>query len=414
MRASPIGYGRRVTVSARRLTDDDAEASRRLGWEAFGTPSTPPTEPPPPIDGDGRTWYGAFLADDAGTERLSARMLDRYFDSWFGGRRVPTAGIAGVTTAAEDRGQGLLSPLFGALLAGARERGAVISSLFPTAPKIYRRFGYEVVGDLVDVEVPAAALAAVDPPSSGSVRRAVAADVSAIFDCYGAWAATQHGPLSREGAAFASDRDGLLTDFTGVTVALDDHGTIAGYALWDRGQGYGPGAVISVEELIATSPDAYRGLLRTLGSFSSVTPTIKITTSGFDVIRTLLPALDWQVSKRSPYMINVIDVAGALTKRGYRYGYEAVLDFSVVDHFLDAGNGSYRLRVAGGRGRCERSRPEPEQREFTARGLAALYAGALPVAELRAAGLVRGGDPTTDSQWDGAFGGPALQIRDYF
>ena len=403
-----------MTVTARPLTDDDAEVSRRLGWEAFGAPSTPPTEPPPPIAGEGKAWYGAFVADDSGTEHLGARMLDRFFDSWIGGRRVATAGIAGVTTAAEDRGRGLLSPLFAALLAGARERGAVISTLFPTAPKIYRRFGYEVIGDLVDVEVPAASLAAVEPPTSGSVRRAVAEDVPAIRECYGIWAAAQNGPLTREGAALAADWDDLLTDFTGVTVALDDHGKLSGYALWDRGQGYGPGASIRVEEVIAGAPDAYRGLLRTLGSFSSVTPTIKITTSGFDAIRTLLPALDWSVIKRSPYMINVIDVAGALHRRGYRYGYEAVLDFSVVDHFIDANNGSYRLRVAGGRGRCERSRPEPEQRVFTARGLAALYAGALPVADLRAAGLVSGGDPATDSLWDGAFGGPAVQIRDYF
>jgi predicted acetyltransferase len=403
-----------VTVTARLLTDDDAEVSRRLGWEAFGAPSAPPTEPPPPIAGEGKAWYGAFVTDDAGTERLGARMLDRFFESWFGGRRVATAGIAGVTTAAEDRGRGLLSPLFTTLLTGARERGAVISTLFPTAPKIYRRFGYEVIGDLIEVEVPAASLAAVEPPAGGSVRRAVAEDVPAIRECYAAWAAAQNGPLSREGAALAADWDDLLTDFTGVTVALDDQGKLTGYALWDRGQGYGPGSSIRVEEVIAGTPDAYRALLRTLGSFGSVTPTIKITTSGFDPIRTLLPALDWAVIKRSPYMINVIDVAGAMNRRGFRYGYEAVLDFSVVDHFVEANNGSYRLRVAGGRGRCERSRPEPEQREFTARGLAALYAGALPMADLRATGLVSGGDPATDSLWDGAFGGPAVQIRNYF
>lgn len=403
-----------MTVSARLLTDDDAEVSRRLGWEAFGAPDPLPTEPPPPIAGDGKAWYGAFVTDEAGVERLGARMLDRHFESWFGGRKVRTAGIAGVTTAAEDRGRGLLSPLFGALLAGARERGAVISTLFPTAPRIYRRFGYEVIGDLVDVEVPAAALAAVEAPAGGSVRRAVAADVPAIRECYTAWAAAQHGPLTRQGPALEGDWDDLLTDFTGVTVALDDHGKLTGYALWNRGQGYGPGSAIKVEEMIATTPDAYRGLLRTLGSFGSVTPMIKITTAGFDAIRILLPSLDWQVVKRSPYMINVIDVAGALTRRGYRYGFEAVFDFTVVDHFVEANNGSYRLRVAGGRGRCERARPAPEQREFTARGLAALYAGALPVADLRATGLIRGGDPAGDSLWDGAFGGPAVQIRDYF
>lgn len=402
-----------MTVTVRPLTSEDAEASRRLGWEAFGAPSTPPTEPAS-LAGDGKAWYGAFVTGADGSERLGARMLDRFFESWFGGRRVATAGIAGVTTAAEDRGQGLLSPLFGELLAGARKRGAVISSLFPTAPKIYRRFGYEVVGDLVDVEVPAVSLAGVEAPAGGSVRRATAADLPAIFECYSAWAAAQQGPLTRDGAAFAGQVEQLLSEFTGVTVAEDDHGKLVGYALWDRGQGYGPGSLITVDELIATTPDGYRGLLRTLGSFSSVTPMIKLSSSGFDAVRTMLPALDWQVVKRSPYMINVIDVAGALSRRGYHFGYEAVLDFAVVDHFVAGNNGSYRLRIAGGRGRCERSQPEPEQRVFTARGLAALFAGALPLAELRATGLVTGGDAATDSAWDGAFGGPAMQIRDYF
>lgn len=413
-----------MTVTVRQLTQDDAEASRTLGWEAFGVPSSPPEEPAK-IDVPGAVWYGIFLSDDAAlsdgaalsgdgsAERLGGRALDRFFESYFGGRRLPTAGIAGVTTAAEDRGRGLLSPLLAEMLAGARQRGAVLSTLFPSAPKIYRRFGYEVIGDAVDVELPADMLAAVEEPATCSVRRARPADLPAIFDCYDAWAATQNGPLTRDGAAFAAGRDNLLQEFTGVTVAVDDHGTVRGYAVWDRGQGYGAGASIMVEDLIASTPDAYRCLLRAVGSFGSVTPTIKITTSGFDAIRTLLPALDWQVVKRSPYMINIIDVVGALNQRGYRYGYEAVLDFSVVDHFVAANNGGYRLRIAGGRGRCERVRTE-NGRVFTARGLAAIFAGALPVADLRSTGLVNGGDPAADSLWDGAFGGPPIQIRDRF
>ena len=57
---------------------------------------------------------------------------------------MPIAGIAAVAVRPEHRGSGLLAPLFAALLADARERGAVVSTLFPTAPGIYRRLGYEV------------------------------------------------------------------------------------------------------------------------------------------------------------------------------------------------------------------------------------------------------------------------------
>ena len=59
------------------------------GFEAFGVPSTPPTEPAR-IDQPGRTTFGAFLGDE-----LVAKAIDRAYDSYFGGAAVPTSGIAG-------------------------------------------------------------------------------------------------------------------------------------------------------------------------------------------------------------------------------------------------------------------------------------------------------------------------------
>ena len=52
---------------------------------------------------------------------------------------------------------------------------------------------------------------------------------------------------------------------------MDDAGAICGYASWNRGQGYGEQAVLSVIDLLATSADGYRALLAMLGSFASVT-----------------------------------------------------------------------------------------------------------------------------------------------
>ena len=96
-----------------------------------------------------------------------AKAIDRAFDSYFGGVAVPTSGIAGVTVAAESRGQGALTPLFDALLRAARDRGAVVSGLFPTAPRIYRRFGYEVVTDLETIELPTHVLGVGRPAGRG-------------------------------------------------------------------------------------------------------------------------------------------------------------------------------------------------------------------------------------------------------
>ena len=135
------------SLTVRPLEAADAEASRTLGFEAFGMPTSPPTEPAT-LDRPGRTYHGVFAGD-----RLVGRLADRAYDSWFGGVPVPTCGVAGVTVAMEDRGRGALSPLFAAALIAARERGAVISGLYPTAARIYRRFGYELVSDYRTISI---------------------------------------------------------------------------------------------------------------------------------------------------------------------------------------------------------------------------------------------------------------------
>ena len=163
-------------LTTRPLGPDDAEAYRRAGWEAFGVPPDPAAAAARPAYAPGMRAWGTFDGD-----RLVARIVDREYDSWFGGARVPTSGIAGVTVVAEDRGRGLLDALFDALLKDARERGVAISTLFPTAPRIYRRFGYEVVGQFDTVELATADLAAVRATGDLRTRRAARRRTSTRF-----------------------------------------------------------------------------------------------------------------------------------------------------------------------------------------------------------------------------------------
>jgi predicted acetyltransferase len=395
-----------VSATARQLKPEDAAAARRLGAEAFGVPTTPPTTPPA-IDQPGMRWFGAF----SGSE-LVARMVDREYDSWFGGVAVPTSGIAGVTVAAEHRGQGALGPLFAETLRYARSRGALISTLFPTAPGIYRRFGYELVADYVTVEVPTQSLASVTRPVSVTTRRATADDFDQIRSIYDAWASGQNGPLTRRGVSFTATADDYIAAFTGVTVAVGADGSLCGFVSWDRGRGYGEGFSIQVSDLLATRPEAYRALLRTIGSFASVTPTTKIDTSGDDLIRLFLPSLHWRVVHSSPYMLKILDVPGALSVRRYAAGLHASLRFTLAGDVLADLDGAYQLVVESGTAQCRSV--EHADRNLSSRGLALLYAGAQSCANLRAAGHLSGGDPAEDVEWDTLFGGRQLHIRDYF
>ena len=124
------------------------------------------------------------------------------------------------------------------------DRGALISTLFPTASRIYRKFGYEVIADFVTVKLPTTALAAVPRPDAIQTRRADLSDFDRIREIYDAWAIAQNGPLSRRGASFTATAEEFLASFTGVTVAVDDTGAICGFASWNRGQGYGERAVL--------------------------------------------------------------------------------------------------------------------------------------------------------------------------
>ena len=388
------------SLSPRPLVADDLPQMLALSKEAFGdfpagfTPPAPADYPQP-----GRHSWGTFDGDV-----LAARIMRREYDSWFHGRRVPTNGIAGVAVSAEHRGAGLLDALMAAVLdEGMRERGEVISTLFPTAPGIYRRYGYELVSSCDTVEIPTSRLASVPRPESTTLRRATAADFDAVRRIYATWAAAQNGPLTRDGASFPADADAFIGAFTGVTLA-EAGGEIVGYASWNRGAGYDSSAAVEIADLVALTRDATLALWRLFASFETVTGHVRLLTSGRDSARLVLPFDGWQVVDSHPYMLRVHDVAGAFTG----VSTERSLDFSVAGDLLGTLNGHWTLTADG-----EVVAGSPGGPTFAPRGLALFYAGAVSCADLRMAGLLTGSS-AHDRALDTLFDGRQLHIRDYF
>lgn len=269
-----------MTFDIRRSDFSDARAARRLGDEAFGAPAVRAPDPEPGAwpPANARPW-SAWDGDE-----LVGVLAVRHFTSWFHGAAVPTAGFAGVTVAAERRGEGVLRPLFDGALAEAREQGEVVSTLYPSAAGIYRGLGYEVIGSFDEVTLPMAALATVRPPSSGvRTRRATPADVEAIRAVYSTWAAGQNGPLTREEKPFVAEPDEMFgpeAEYTGVSLAVGAEDDVLGFVSWTRGSGHDGSGAIEVDDLVALTPDAARALWRVLGSFATVVGSVRLSTSG--------------------------------------------------------------------------------------------------------------------------------------
>ena len=142
--------------------------------------------------------------------------------------------------APEYRGTGLARQVMTHLLSQVRESGAAISTLFRTAPALYRSLGYEQVAELTFGELPAAALRGLRVRPPVTVRRATVDDGPAIRAVYARIVAAGSCLLTRTGPCFAATDQDMIDTFDGITLAVEPDGAVSGYVSWNRGDGFGP------------------------------------------------------------------------------------------------------------------------------------------------------------------------------
>ena len=398
-------------LDVRRLTDADGDASRRLGGLAFGylEPEPGPVRPSRPDD-PWSTW-GSFDS----TGRLVAQVTDLHHEQWWGGRVLPASGIASVAVEPEHRGRGATRALLTAALQGARDRGAVVATLFCTSTAVYRALGFEVGGALRTVDLPTAALARAD---AGSVRLRPGAgrDWPMLRTVYDEVARHGNGLLTRRGGLFKDPVDEQLPGWVdAVTIALDDDDAPIGYVSYQRGAGYDDAAVITVRDILALRPDAARALLGLLAGWGTVAPTIRLHLwPWLDAVTAALPLERVREHRTELWMHRPVDVVAATAARGWPAHVEGALSFRLVDAALPWNDGTWRLEVKGGEARLEPARDGAEVL-LDVRGWSALWCGVARAAQLRQAGLLIGGDAAVDAGLDSVLGsgGPA-GAYDYF
>ncbi|MDG4810120.1 GNAT family N-acetyltransferase [Micromonospora sp. WMMD1120] len=392
-------------MHVRELTTDDLDAAWELGRFAFGSDPQRPAHATSPVPG--MTRYGAF--DDAG--RLVGKAVDLHHDQWWSGRAVAAADVAGVAVAPESRGRGVARALLTALLAGAHERGAAVSALYPTVAAPYRACGWETGGVLRTVDLATAALPRHRPASHLTVRAGTTADLDTVTALYERVARHRNGMLTRRGALFDFYAAEPKLPGDGLTLVEDD-GDLVGYAVWQRGRGYGADSVLTVDEALATTADAAREIVGVLGSWASVAPTLRLCPLDGDAVSTVLPLEAARDHERDLWMHRPVDVVRAVRERGWPAGVRGAVDLHLTDPLAGWNTGAWRLAVADGEAELTRIDGEADLR-LDVRGFALLYAGAARARSVAQAGLLHAAGVEPDALDLLGAGGPA-QLLDYF
>jgi len=393
---------------------DDFAAQLDLGQRAFGSYSAQQKASWLHV-ARLRAAQGLFLGAFVDGTPAGAAMLHDMRQYWLG-RPVRCGGVASVKVAPEYRGGGIGRTLMTGLLDLTADRGYPVSVLYPATMPIYRSLGWELAGAKYQFTVPARSLRAFLPPDphvpvtdapAPPVRRVTPDD-----------AVTMNNVIAR---AHQTARDaGAITWDEGPARQWLSRPDLYAYLAGD-GDGFaayrwanGDTRELFVERVHAATPQALRALWSVIASNASVTRTVHGLTAPDDPFWWLTQERDATITRRSMWMLRVVDGPAAIAARGFPPAVSASVPLDIEDRARPANTGSWQLTVANGTGTLTPNGggASPAPLTLGPRGVAALYAGT-PVATLRMAGLAAGGTPEADAALDSAFAAAPYMVDDF-
>ena len=353
------------------------------------------------------TRIGAF--DDAG--RLIGSITDLPHEHWWGGRRVVSAGVSGVAVRPESRGGGVSRRLLTGLLEHARERGAAISTLYPTVSDVYRAAGWEVAGVLEAADLDTAGLPRTRGGADVRLTPGSAADLPRVTDLYEQVARVHDGLLTRRGGFFDEPPETPLPHGVDAITLAEAGGELTGALLFGRGRGYGPEARLDVSTLLARDAPTARALVEVLAGWRTVTRTVRVPLLAGDAVSTVLPLERAQDRPASRSCTGRSTSSGPSRPAAGRRTCAAASPSGSPTPWRRGTTGPGSWRSATAPAALTRAATEPDL-TLDVRGFAVLYCGASTGRAAAQAGLAGGNaDPAA---LDLLGSGPRAQLLDYF
>ncbi|MCA9623662.1 MAG: GNAT family N-acetyltransferase [Myxococcales bacterium] len=361
---------------------------------------------------DALVWLGKAGEDNIRVLRAGGEVVGGLIGipmgQYFGGRAVPTHGVAGVGVDPSLRGHGAATALMRGFVRELHEKGVALSTLYPATVPLYRRAGYAIAGALYQASSLARDVAGGD--RALTLRPVTPDDDRAIAATYRRFATHRNGWLDRGPYVWRRTRmkhDGARA--LGYVVTRRERPE--GHIFFHQERRADGDYDLAVTDLAYASPEAARSLLTFLADHRSLAAQIRWYASPDDALLSQLRERHHELRRHHAWMLRIVDVPAALEARGYPKGVKASLSLEIRDDLLAKNRGAFRLAVAEGRATVRRG-GSPRLR-LDVRALAALYTGHHGARRLRELGRLDGSDAAVATA-ETIFAGPAPSLGDFF
>jgi predicted acetyltransferase len=309
------------------------------------------------------------------------------------GAALPMLGLAAVAVDETARRRGLGRRLCEAAIRAGRERGDLVSTLYPFRPSWYESLGWGLVGSLHAYRFRPESLRRYTDGSG--VRRAAPEDLTTLAAIYDRFAVVANGPVRRTQRAWRQHLDG-----DGVRVYMTGDARAGGYAIVRFSRSGAPDErPLHVRELIADDHRLYEELLGWIAAQQDSWRVVHYDASPDEQFEHRLheprpPGFTMHGHAWAPVarvvrgpMLRLLDVAGAFAARK-RWGPAAPLRFGldIHDAIVPENDGSFIAEFDGRQLTMTRGTARPLLKLSVA-VLGQIYAGELRVGDALMLGL---------------------------
>ena len=316
-------------------------------------------------------------------------------------------GVAAVMVHPAYRRRRYAGDLMRVALGDMREREVNLSLLSPFAHAFYRSFGYELATEAVEYTLKPTDLPT--DPGQSNLRAYREEDLPAVMALLEAASLGHQLCALRSGAYWRKTlgRKGF------ETAVYEAEGEVRGYMIYkmsEHREGREPDRRLEVQELVAATPEARRGLVSFLAALDPDAFDIRHWTSREDPLHPYLHSSYVDAKIEPDQMLRLTDVEGALGHLNRKTSGPLVLE--VADDAVPENAGEYTV----GGGEVARGAEAEDRVTLDVRQLAQLYAGYLPARQLARHGLVKASSPGAIDLLEELFptGDPWLFVPDHF